>query len=237
MQINNLLFEFQYYLDTLNSYYIDNINYLSLITLLLLGFVSGFNPCMLSLWPIYNLYLNKAKSKNEGFFFILGIYIGLFSTLLFYSFIGNPILYNQIGSLLSGVLMVYIGIDQLGIFNRNQQFFRITNFLASTDSVTRYYGIDIFVGMTLGITGSSCSTLTIVTTSLWIKSTHNVQLGLCFIGIYCIGYLIPVYLFNYLIDKIYFQITKFLFNDWITLFNSNMLITIGTIYILGYFNQ
>jgi hypothetical protein len=64
-----------------------------------------------------------------------------------------------------------------------------------------------------------------------------VQLGLCFIGIYCIGYLIPVYLFNYLIDKIYFQITKFLFNDWITLFNSNMLITIGTIYILGYFNQ
>lgn len=112
---------------------IIELNSISFILIFLEGILSFFSPCVIPLMPVYMSYLaGSGKRINEDgiivydrkkvllhtVFFILGIsfaffILGMSFTILGSFFSSNKLLFTRIG----GILIVILGLSQLGIFN------------------------------------------------------------------------------------------------------------------------
>nr|YP_008965774.1 thiol:disulfide interchange protein [Porphyridium purpureum]BAO23750.1 thiol:disulfide interchange protein [Porphyridium purpureum] len=232
----NILFQFQYYLESLNSYYMSNFNYLTIFILIILGCLSGINPCIMSLLPIYNAYLNtEDKYKKKIFFFILGIYTGVMMIVSLSTTIYNYRSYNKYGSVIIGLIIIFLGSQQLRITNFNNKLVSIDNFFKDIQMYDTTRFSSYLLGIALGFMGASCSTPSIVTLSLWLQNSNKIYLGFFFISIYSLGYIIPIIVLNFIFDIFNSSIKKIFFNEWFNIVGGNALIAIGTYYFLFLF--
>nr|YP_009297257.1 cytochrome c biogenesis protein transmembrane region [Porphyridium sordidum]AOM66600.1 cytochrome c biogenesis protein transmembrane region [Porphyridium sordidum] len=236
----NLFFQFGYYLESINSYYIDHFNYFNILLLIILGVVSGINPCILSLLPVYNAYLNQedinAKKKYKPF--IIGLYTGI----VFVTWLSSTVYSSQVNNhyyyLLLGIAIFSLGYERLGINSLNNYLFSRSNLFKYISMINKKSLFSsYFIGLSLGLTGSSCSTPSIVTLSLWLQNSQDNYLGIFFICLYSLGYVFPIVFSNIILEKINTNMKRFFFNKWSNIISANMLITLGTYYVMLCFDK
>ena len=86
-------------------------------TVFLAGLASFLSPCIFPIIPIYFGILSKGGKKVlNTFLFILGLSLTFVSLGFSFGFLGN-ILFSNTTRIIAGVIVIILGIHQLGIFN------------------------------------------------------------------------------------------------------------------------
>ena len=85
-------------------------------TVFLAGLASFLSPCIFPIIPIYFGILSKGGKKVlNTFLFILGLSLTFVSLGFSFGFLGN-ILFSNTTRIIAGVIVIILGIHQLGIF-------------------------------------------------------------------------------------------------------------------------
>nr|ARO91050.1 thiol:disulfide interchange protein [Flintiella sanguinaria] len=231
----------KYSLDSLNFYYMNNMSMTSISIILLTGIISGINPCTISIIPVYLNYLNNKKYSplySIGLFTVgIATSITLIGTTSIVIGESSKDYIYYLGSI-SGLIIITMGLTTLGFFSFSLKLFKNkkntnknTTYLKDKLSKANPYLNGIIFGFTL----SSCSTPTLVTTTLWIINTKKIIIGACFTFLYSIGYIIPILCLSLTLQNLHNQIKKYFQSEFISILNGSILITIGTTYFLSSF--
>ena len=90
-------------------------------TVFLAGLASFLSPCIFPIIPIYFGILSKGGKKVlNTFLFILGLSLTFVSLGFSFGFLGN-ILFSNTTRIIAGVIVIILGIHQLGIFKIIQE--------------------------------------------------------------------------------------------------------------------
>lgn len=191
---------------------ISNIKF---IALFIEGILSFFSPCIIPIIPIYitmlcgkkeyelngEIKINKKSSIINSIFFILGISTTFFIIAFATSYIGNILNSNiKIIQIFSGILIIIMGLLQLGIFN--------IPFLKREFSLKRkfkYKNVNFLVAFLMGFTFSFSWTPCIgpIMASVFLyASTHTGLTSFMLVLTYSIGFILPFILTTIFATKI-----------------------------------
>ncbi|MGC8976182.1 MAG: cytochrome c biogenesis CcdA family protein [Candidatus Ratteibacteria bacterium] len=100
----------------------ENVSYLGSF---ILGIITSISPCSLTiLIAILSFIITEEKNLKEGInigiFFTLGISLVFFIFGIFISKIGQLLRFSHLFYLIAGILLVFFGISNLGIFKKNK---------------------------------------------------------------------------------------------------------------------
>ncbi len=100
----------------------ENVSYLGSF---ILGIITSISPCSLTiLIAILSFIITEEKNLKEGInigiFFTLGISLVFFILGIFISKIGQLLRFSHLFYLIAGILLVFFGISNLGIFKKNK---------------------------------------------------------------------------------------------------------------------
>lgn len=181
-------------------------NSISFIFVFLQGIFSFLSPCILPIIPIYVSYLaGNAKNISEDgtitydrkkvflntVFFVLGISTVFFVLGLSFTTIGRVFNSNKILlSRISGVIIVLLGLFQLGLFN-----FEFLNREFRIKSKVNVKNMNPFVAYVMGFTFSfawtPCVGPALSSILLLASSAKTAFLGNALVLIYALGFIIP----------------------------------------------
>lgn len=223
-----------------NNFIIKNLNHantISLIIIFLGGVLSSFNPCTISISPLYFAYIQNFKYDKKPTNYhnsTLTFFIGIVTSIVMF-----------------GLISLYIGRRYGSTFNTTSFLYPITIMIVglslmniiSVDysNIIQLYkhpwhnNINIYlIGVIIGFIITPCSTSILITLLLWINYTKDFFTGLIFLTTYTIGYIIPLITITYLTTN--FTTFSFIKNYWFTLSNiiGAILLGIGTFYLLYY---
>nr|YP_010330258.1 cytochrome c biogenesis protein transmembrane region [Porphyridium aerugineum]UNJ17974.1 cytochrome c biogenesis protein transmembrane region [Porphyridium aerugineum] len=234
MLLDNFFFQIQYYMDKMSIDSINQNNVSSIILILITGILTGFNPCTLSIIPIYLNYIHKEdkSSKISILLFLGGIITSISSIGIISLIVGKSTTYGDIFTIIAGLITILLGLNYLNIIPNvklpNEEIKHYLKYIKKFIKFTPYIN-----GIIFGLTISSCSTPILVTISLWIIKSKNLIWGLFLMVIYSVGYSIPIILLSFTINNIENIIKKYISNESIYLVNGFILIALGTIYSLS----
>ncbi len=176
------------------------------LTVFLQGILSFLSPCVLPIIPLYMSYLsggsisyNEDGSKNfsqkkvilNTLFFIIGVSFAFFALGLGFSAAGkffteHQMLFSRIG----GVLVVFLGLIQLGIFDKP---FKSREFkLPIKINVLKMNPITaLLMGFVFSFAWTPCVGPALSTVLIMISSANSMGLGLLLMGVYTLGFTIP----------------------------------------------
>nr|YP_010338066.1 cytochrome c biogenesis protein transmembrane region [Erythrolobus coxiae]UNJ17651.1 cytochrome c biogenesis protein transmembrane region [Erythrolobus coxiae] len=229
-----MFFFIQHLQALLNFQYFNQITFTSIVIVFIAGIISGMNPCVISVLPVYMKYLDNNKKQFNiiniinTFNFSLGIAtsittIGIFSVIIK----ASSVQYLRYSTKISGLIIFIMGLITMEILQIN---FTPTNYKKLLRN-TKFFVSSYLNGLIFGLTLSTCSTPTLVGIILWISNTNSITKGILFICIYSIGYVIPIGILSFTLVKIKSKINQYIFSEWVPIINGAFLIIIGTTYI------
>lgn len=170
------------------------------LTVFLQGILSFFSPCVLPIIPLYMGYLsggthmvdgkqvfNKKKVIINTIFFILGVSFAFFILGLGFSALGqffskNQMLFSRIG----GILVILLGLMQLGIFDNPQATIRLP---IKVDVLKLNPITALIMGFTFSFAWTPCIGPALSTVLIMIASSSGT--GIILMGVYTIGFTLP----------------------------------------------
>ena len=177
------------------------------LTVFLQGLLSFFSPCVLPLVPLYISYLaGGAKRVDEQgrifyprkkvmlntLFFVIGIsftffLLGMGVTSLGRFFSDNRIWFARI----SGSVMIFFGLYQLGLFGRSKKLDREHRLPFQLDRWSMNPVTALILGFTFSFAWTPCVGPTLGSVLLMASSSGSSQTGMLLIGVYTLGFVIP----------------------------------------------
>ena len=171
--------------------------------LFLEGLLSFLSPCVIPILPIYigilagkkeenangELVFNKKNTITNTLFFVLGIcatfFILAFATSFISVFLNENIKTLQI---ISGVLIVFMGLLQLGIFKIGflKQEFSAKNKVKRKGNKTTPF----LVGFTFSFSWTPCIGPILASVFLY-ASSHTGIMSILLVLVYCLGFILP----------------------------------------------
>ncbi|ETP73369.1 cytochrome c biogenesis protein [Lachnospiraceae bacterium JC7] len=178
-----------------------------LVTVFLEGVISFFSPCVLPLIPVYIAYLSGGTLKRgedgsfhydrkkvmiNTFFFTVGIsfaflILGLGMSALGRMFSGHSLLFARIG----GVIIILLGLYQLGLFGTNMLMSRELRLPFNTDSLTMSPFTAFLFGFLLSFAWTPCIGPVLSSILIMTASADTMFTGILLIFVYTLGYVIP----------------------------------------------
>nr|YP_010851152.1 thiol:disulfide interchange protein [Aphanocladia delicatula]WGH14150.1 thiol:disulfide interchange protein [Aphanocladia delicatula] len=211
----SLLYRLQIYLSYLLFKFNDEQNVFFLMLIFLLGLLTVFTPCFISILPLALSYLNANKYYRLN--------MSLFIAGLLTSFMGLILLSNLVGSsffiyklpILSDLILVLVALDLMKILNFSK-FIKFLNFNSSIDFNYHPTVQSYLTGVVIGSTSLPCNTSVLIIVTYLLHSVHSFFLVFLYLFFYLIGCVLPLLLilnvrFNYQNFSISFFIWKLIF--------------------------
>lgn len=177
------------------------------LTVFLQGLLSFFSPCVLPLVPLYISYLAggakrvddqgrifypRKKVMLNTLFFVIGIsftffLLGMGVTSLGRFFSDNRIWFARI----SGIVMIFFGLYQLGLFGRSKKLDREHRLPFQLNRWSMNPVTALILGFTFSFAWTPCVGPTLGSVLLMASSSGSSQAGMLLIGVYTLGFVIP----------------------------------------------
>lgn len=177
------------------------------ITVFIQGILSFFSPCVLPLVPLYVSYLAggarevdedghisypRAKVLLNTSFFVLGIsgaffLLGFGFTALGMFFQDNRIWFARV----SGIIMVFMGLYQLGVFGQSRMLSREHRLPLKLDKWAMGPMPALLLGFTFSFAWTPCVGPTLGSVLLMAGSSGNAGKAAVLIGVYTLGFVLP----------------------------------------------
>ena len=183
-----------------------NSKNISFIFVFFQGILSFLSPCILPLIPIYISYLagNSKKVSGDGIityerrevflntvFFVLGISTVFFILGLSFTTIGRILnSYKVIISRISGIIIIFLGLFQLGLFNfgfLNREF----KIKAKINFNNMNPSVAYIMGFTFSFAWTPCVGPALSSILLLASSAKTTILGNMLVLVYALGFIIP----------------------------------------------
>lgn len=179
----------------------------SAITVFLQGILSVFSPCVLPILPVYIGCLSgrlgqqgidgearygRKKVMAHTFCFVLGVsaaffILGFGASALGQFFRGNQMLFARIG----GVLIILIGLYQLGIFGNIKAFSKMRRLPVSINMLAMSPITAFLMGFTFSFAWTPCVGPVLASVLLMAASAGTQAGGFLLIGVYTLGFVLP----------------------------------------------
>lgn len=228
---------------------VDNVSFLFVF---LEGILSFFSPCVIPLLPVYMSYLagNAKKSAEDGtityerrkvffhtVFFILGISIAFFAlgasfTVLGKFFTSNKYLFTRF----SGILIIILGLFQLGVFNlsflQKERKFKLN---LSDKNVNPF--IAFLLGFTFSFAWTPCIGPALSSVLILASGAKTAFIGNLLVIVYAIGFVLPFLLLGLFTARVLdFLKRKQKFIKYTIKVGGILLIIIGLMTFTGFMN-
>ncbi len=176
------------------------------LTVFIQGILSFLSPCILPIIPIYMGYLsggavttnedgkqiyNQKKVIFHTLFFILGVSFAFFLLGLGFSTAGrfftqNQMLFSRIG----GILVIFLGCIQLGIFNKpfKGKEFKLP---LKINALNMNPLTALIMGFVFSFAWTPCVGPALSTVLIMISSANSTTTGLILMAVYTLGFTIP----------------------------------------------
>lgn len=183
-----------------------NMENISFIFVFFQGILSFLSPCILPLIPIYISYLagNSKKVSGDGIityerrevflntvFFVLGISTVFFILGLSFTTLGSILnSYKVIISRISGIIIIFLGLFQLGLFNfgfLNREF----KIKAKINFNNMNPSVAYIMGFTFSFAWTPCVGPALSSILLLASSAKTTILGNMLVLVYALGFIIP----------------------------------------------
>lgn len=231
---------------------VEVISYLTFFLVFIEGVVSFFSPCVIPLLPIYLSYLagNTGQRALDGskvyerktvllntVFFVGGISVAFFILGLAFTALGTffqayQLLFSRIG----GILIVLLGLFQLGCFSL--PFLQRQRKLDLNLNVKKInIGIAFLLGFTFSFAWTPCVGPALASVLILASSAQSAWIGHILVAVYAIGFVIPFLLLGLFTTKalnLLKQKQKLLY--YITKAGGILLIIIGIMTFTGWMN-
>lgn len=179
---------------------------ISFIIVFLEGILSFFSPCVIPLIPVYIGYLAGSTNKRDAngnisfdrkktlfntLFFILGVSFSFFILGISFTTIGglfadNKMLFTRIG----GVLIVLMGLFQLGIFDlsflQKEKKINVNFMKREMNPITA-----ILLGFTFSFSWTPCVGPALSSVLILASGASTALMGNLLVLVYAVGFLIP----------------------------------------------
>ena len=177
------------------------------ITVFLQGILSFFSPCVLPLIPLYigylsggtgkrgedgKMYYDQKKVMVHTFCFVIGVSFAFFLLGLGVSTLGSFFTKNQtLFSRGGGILVILIGLYQLGLFGTSEVLSRERRLLFSINVLAMSPLTAILLGFTFSFAWTPCVGPTLASVLLMAASAATKAKGFFLIGVYTLGFVLP----------------------------------------------
>ncbi len=175
------------------------------LTVLLQGLLSFFSPCVLPIVPLYASYLSggavlsgdgevtyskKIMARNTVCF-IIGVSFAFFSLGLGFSALGQVFTENQmIFSRIGGILIVFLGLMQLGVFSKpfqgGERKLPLKLNALKMNPITA-----LLMGFTFSFAWTPCVGPALSTVLIMVAGSQTSTQGLLLMGVYTLGFTVP----------------------------------------------
>ncbi len=168
------------------------------------GIITFLSPCILPMIPIYIAYLTSNDSKSSSILLnALGFVLGFTTVFViiggFFSFIGD-VANNQFINYFSGGMVVFFGLNYLGVFNLN--FLNIIKNRPEINLNNMNFFKSISFGMVFSLGWTPCLTTFLGFALATAASSDGKYTGLLLLFTYSLGLGIPFILSALLIKEL-----------------------------------
>ena len=179
----------------------------SVLTVLIQGLLSFFSPCVFPLVPLYIGYFSGgAKTVDEDgavhyprgrvllhtVFFVFGISAAFFLLGFGFTALGQFFSDNQyLLARISGIIMIFFGLYQLGVFGRFNILERERKLPLRLDKIAMGPLPALLLGFTFSFAWTPCVGPTLSSVLLLAGSVGNAAKGLSLIFVYTLGFVLP----------------------------------------------
>lgn len=187
------------------------VEWVKFIALFFEGVLSFLSPCVLPILPIYIGILGGQTSEKQEpskqlmvntLSFVVGIALTFFLLAFASSFLSQLLLaYRQWLTMISGVLIILMGVIQLGWLNvkvLNKEFSAKTKVYQPGKQVTPF--LAFLMGFTFSFSWTPCIG-PILASVFFYASSHQGLLSLLLILVYCLGFIFPFILIAFFSSK------------------------------------
>ena len=177
------------------------------VTVFLQGLISFFSPCVLPLLPLYIGYLSggtgvrgedgkihyhRGKVMVNTLFFVVGVsfaffLLGLGMTAVGSFFHSSQVMFARIG----GVLIVFFGLYQLGIFGTSRVLGQERRLPFQLDKLAMSPVTALLMGFTFSFAWTPCVGPALASVLLMAASAATQARGFLLIGVYTAGFVLP----------------------------------------------
>ena len=177
------------------------------VTGFLQGLISFFSPCVLPLLPLYIGYLSggtgvrgedgkihyrRGKVMVNTLFFVVGVsfaffLLGLGMTAVGSFFHSSQAMFARIG----GVLIVFFGLYQLGIFGTSRVLGQERRLPFQLDKLAMSPVTALLMGFTFSFAWTPCVGPALTSVLLMAASAASRMAGFVLIGVYTLGFVLP----------------------------------------------
>ena len=177
------------------------------VTVFLQGLISFFSPCVLPLLPLYIGYLSggtgvrgedgkihyhRGKVMVNTLFFVLGVsfaffLLGLGMTAVGSFFHSSQAMFARVG----GVLIVFFGLYQLGIFGTSRVLGQERRLPFQLDKLAMSPVTALLMGFTFSFAWTPCVGPALTSVLLMAASAASRMAGFVLIGVYTLGFVLP----------------------------------------------
>nr|UEQ12184.1 cytochrome c biogenesis protein transmembrane region [Batrachospermum sp.] len=185
------IYEIQHNVNIYFIQQINNITFLSFLTIFTGGLLTSLSPCMASSIPLIISYVNTQKQfKSTKLILILGILTSMFTIGIIAIIIKNNLLIKlHYLSFIVTLLFIVIGLNLLKIISIDLSIFKL--FSTNLKAINNLY-LTYILGIGIGLNISPCSTPILAVLIIWITNTKNMITGISLLLLYIIGYLTPI---------------------------------------------
>ncbi len=221
----------------------------SVLAALTQGFLSFFSPCVVPLVPLYLGYLTGSGGNDQTkrasrwvtlrntLFFMLGIATAFFALALGMSGLGQLLQdYRMPLARVGGILIILMGLLQLGIFNtpfwQKERRFHLSVEKLSANPITAW-----LLGFTFSFAWTPCVGPALTSVLLMAGSASTWQKGFLLIGVYTLGFTLPFLLVGLFTDTALALLKKH--RKWLTVatkLGGVLLIFMGVMMFTGWMN-
>nr|YP_010850558.1 thiol:disulfide interchange protein [Lophurella hookeriana]WGH13359.1 thiol:disulfide interchange protein [Lophurella hookeriana] len=166
---------------------------LLLIFLFMLGVVTIFNPCFVSILPLAFSYLNSKKSYSLNIgLFISGLLTSLMTLMIFTNLVGSSFFIYKL-PIFSYLILIVVSLDLMKILN----LAKLNVFFSSNASVYLIQNTFIqtyLMGLIIGCSSLPCNTSLLIIVTFLLHNIHNFFTVLLNFFAYLIGCVLPLLL-------------------------------------------
>lgn len=178
---------------------------ISIFTVFIQGLLSFFSPCVFPLIPIYMGYLAGGLNIKEKldksqfkiflntFGFVIGISCAFFLLGLGFTAFGQILSdYSRVISIIGGLIIIFFGLYSLGVFGFSKTLSKELRIKWKMDKLKLNPLTALVFGFTFSFAWTPCVGPTLTSVLLMTSSAASMSKGLVLIGVYTLGFVIPI---------------------------------------------